>query len=189
MLGKEKAQEVCEDVLRRAGHDLAEVLLFFEDHSLTRFANNHIHQNVAERNVTLMIRLLRGKRIGLSTSNRLDEESLERLVGRARANAEASPEDPDYPDTPPETEYSEDVELKAMVQVPRRGEKGERFTVEKAGQVIDIDFQVYLPGDQTIGPRDKVAISGTEYHVMEIQPWYDGEAVLYNEVLVSKVLP
>jgi len=72
---------------------------------LTRFANNYIHQNVAERNVTLIMRLLRGKRIGLATTNRLDVEGLDRLVERARANAEVSPEDPDYPGLPEPAEY------------------------------------------------------------------------------------
>jgi predicted Zn-dependent protease len=97
MLGRKKAEVICKDVLRRAGEDPAEVLLYFEDQSLTRFANNYIHQNVAERNINLIVRLLRGKRIGLATTNRLDENGLDKLVARARANAEVSPEDPDYP--------------------------------------------------------------------------------------------
>ncbi|UCG22389.1 MAG: hypothetical protein JSU80_07385, partial [Deltaproteobacteria bacterium] len=105
MLGQKVAKNTCDDVLRRAGNDPAEVLLFSEAQNLTRFANNYIHQNVAERNVTLIMRLLRGKRIGLATTNRLDVEGLDRLVERARANAEVSPEDPDYPGLPEPAEY------------------------------------------------------------------------------------
>ncbi len=105
MLGRKKAEEICEDVLRRAGQDPAEVLLHFENQNLTRFANNYIHQNVAERNATLIVRVLRGKRMGLATSNRLDEDGLENLVARARANSEVSPEDPDYPGLPEPAQY------------------------------------------------------------------------------------
>ena len=105
MLGRKKTENICKDVLRRAGSDPIEVLLVFEDQSLTRFANNAIHQNVAERNATLIVRLLRGKRIGLATSNRLDGHGLDKLVSRARTNAQASPEDPDYPGLPGPAEY------------------------------------------------------------------------------------
>ena len=100
MLGRKKAEVICEDVLRRAGKDPAEVLLHFENQNLTRFANNYIHQNVAERNATLMVRVLRGKRMGLAAGNRLDEDGLDKLVARARANSEVSPEDPDTQDCP-----------------------------------------------------------------------------------------
>ncbi|MDH3559274.1 MAG: TldD/PmbA family protein, partial [Deltaproteobacteria bacterium] len=105
MLGREKAEDICKEVLRRAGKDAAEVILSFEDQSLTRFANNYIHQNVAQRNVTLMVRLLRGKRMGLATTNRLDGHGLDILVERARANAKISPEDPDYPGLPELAQY------------------------------------------------------------------------------------
>ena len=105
MLGRKKAEVICKDVLRRAGKDPAEVLLHFENQNLTRFANNYIHQNVAERNATLMVRVLRGKRMGLAAGNRLDEDGLDKLVARARANSEVSPEDPDYPGLPEPARY------------------------------------------------------------------------------------
>ncbi len=106
MLGRKKTEDICKDVLQRSGSDPAEIVFSFEDQSLTRFANNYIHQNVAERNATLIVRLLRGKRIGLATSNRLDGDGLDQLVERARANAEVSPEDPDYPGLPEPASYT-----------------------------------------------------------------------------------
>jgi PmbA protein len=105
MLGRKELKKISDEVLKRAKNDPAEVLLFSEVQNLTRFANNYIHQNVAERNVTLIMRLLRGKRLGLATTNRLDAEGLDRLVKRARANAEVSPEDPDYPGLPEPANY------------------------------------------------------------------------------------
>jgi predicted Zn-dependent protease len=105
MLGRKRAEDICADVLRRAGKDPAEVLFHFENQNLTRFANNYIHQNVAERNATLIVRVLRGKRLGLATSNRLDGDGLDKLVACARANSEVSPEDPDYPGLPEPAKY------------------------------------------------------------------------------------
>jgi PmbA protein len=105
MLGRKKTENICKDVLRRAGSDPMEVVLVFEDQSLTRFANNAVHQNVAERNATVIVRMLKGKRIGLATTNRLDGHGLDNLVSRARANAQASPEDPDYPGLSRPAEY------------------------------------------------------------------------------------
>jgi len=105
MLGRKELKKLSDGVLKRAGNDPAEVLIFSEVQNLTRFANNSIHQNVAERNVTLIMRLLQGKRIGLATSNRLDAEGLGGLAERARHNAKVSPEDPDYPGLPEPADY------------------------------------------------------------------------------------
>jgi len=106
MLGQKGAKKICEDVLLRAGSDPAEVLLFLAKQNLTRFANNYIHQNVAETDVSLIVRLLRSKRIGLATTNRLDGDGLDRVIERARANSEVSPEDPDYPGLPKPAAYA-----------------------------------------------------------------------------------
>ncbi|MFP3869400.1 MAG: TldD/PmbA family protein [Syntrophobacteria bacterium] len=105
MLGRETVQDLSKEVLRRCGNDPAEVIVSLENQALTRFARNHIHQNVAEANATVVVRLLRGKRLGLATTNRTDGESLGKAVERARMNAEASPEDPDYPGLPDPARY------------------------------------------------------------------------------------
>ena len=55
-----------------------------EDASLTRFANSQIHQNVAETNVTVNLRFVVGKRVGVASSGRTDEEGLRRLAANAR---------------------------------------------------------------------------------------------------------
>ena len=43
-----------------------------EDSALTRFANSEIHQNVAETNVTINLRVVVGKRVGVASSGRTD---------------------------------------------------------------------------------------------------------------------
>jgi len=68
--------------------------------SLTRFANSVIHQNVHEEDVTVTARVAVGKRIGVVSTNRVDEKSLTDLMRHAAAIAKESPEVPDFPGFP-----------------------------------------------------------------------------------------
>lgn len=97
MLTEIEARELCQQVLSRCGKDQAMVTLLSLDSALTRFANNHIHQNVAERNINLSLSMYLGKRRGMATTNRSDSASLDELVVRGRANAQASRGDPGFP--------------------------------------------------------------------------------------------
>lgn len=106
MIGKDKSKELCQEVLGRCADYEAEVLLFVENNALTRFANNSIHQNVSERDTKLYVRIHHGKRMGIASSNRTDEDALTELVSRARANSEASPEDPDFHGLSEPAEYT-----------------------------------------------------------------------------------
>ena len=72
---------------QRDGVTEAEALVMAEDSALTRFANSEIHQNVAETNVTINLRVVVGKRIGVASSGRTDEEGLRRLAENATAIA------------------------------------------------------------------------------------------------------
>jgi predicted Zn-dependent protease len=105
MLGENKAKNLCKGVLGRAREGAAEVFLSVEDQQLTRFANNSIHQNVAELNLTLTVKAHLGKRNGLATTNRVDVDALDTVVERAFANAQASPENPDHPGISEPAEY------------------------------------------------------------------------------------
>ena len=97
MDNREDTQKLIEQVLHRCAPQSAEATLVAADSSLTRFANNAIHQNVHERDSTLYLRLLDGVRLGMASSNRLDPAGLDDLVARARLFATASREDADFP--------------------------------------------------------------------------------------------
>ena len=97
MIEEKEARNLCEAILHRCTGAQAEVLLQVNDSDLTRFANNTIHQNVAERDIEVTLRLMIGKQIGTAITNRSDEAALDELVGIARSYAQASPEDPGYP--------------------------------------------------------------------------------------------
>lgn len=63
----------------------AEATYLATDSALTRFAMSRIHQNVAEHDATLRVRLVRDGRTGVADTNRLDDSGLRELVERASA--------------------------------------------------------------------------------------------------------
>ncbi|MGZ9276850.1 MAG: TldD/PmbA family protein [Candidatus Limnocylindrales bacterium] len=87
----------------REGAGEAEVLVMAEDAALTRFANSQIHQNVAETNVTINLRFVVGKRVGVASSDRADEEGLRRLATNAAAIARVVEELDDWSGLPEPT--------------------------------------------------------------------------------------
>lgn len=97
MLGETQSKTLCQELLKRCSPHAAEVIAITQNSALTRFANNAIHQNVAESNVNLIVRYVIGQQIGTATTNRTDSAALDAVVARARQNAQASPADPAYP--------------------------------------------------------------------------------------------
>ncbi len=58
--------------------------------ALTRFANNTIHQNVAEQTLGISVRAVVDGRTARSSTNKTDDESLRRVVSSA-AQSRAQP--------------------------------------------------------------------------------------------------
>jgi predicted Zn-dependent protease len=101
------ALAIAEATLAHAlGGDVTEVeaLVMADDSALTRFANSEIHQNVAETNVTINLRVVIGRRIGVASTDRTDDESLRRLAENARAIARVVEELDDWGGLPGPTE-------------------------------------------------------------------------------------
>jgi PmbA protein len=79
-----------------AGAGEAEVLVMREDGALTRFANSEIHQNVAQRDVAVNLRVVLGKRVAVASSGRTDDEGLRALVSNGLSIARVVEELPDW---------------------------------------------------------------------------------------------
>jgi PmbA protein len=90
-----------------AGADEAEAVVSADEARLTRFANSEIHQNVAETNSSLNLRVAIGRRVGVASSNRLDDEGLRRLAETAVAIARNSAELEDWAGLPEPTPIEE----------------------------------------------------------------------------------
>ncbi len=78
---------------RKAGADGVEILIGGGREALTRFANNGIHQNVAEREQYLSVRAVVGQRTARAATNSLTEEAVRRVTEEAVALARASAPD------------------------------------------------------------------------------------------------
>jgi len=90
-----------------AGATEAEALVSADAAQLTRFANSEIHQNVAETNQGLNLRVAIGRRVGVASSNRLDDDGLRRLAETAVAIARNSAELEDWGGLPEPTPITE----------------------------------------------------------------------------------
>lgn len=79
---------------KQAGAEETEVHIDEVAESLTRFANNAIHQNVAEHGLTISVRTVADGRTARVTTNRTDEDSLRAAVESSLSLAHSQPEIP-----------------------------------------------------------------------------------------------
>jgi PmbA protein len=82
----EEALRLAERVVaaaQGAGATDAEALVVAGESALTRFANSEIHQNVASAEVYVNLRFVKGRRIGVANTGRMDDEGVRSLVERA----------------------------------------------------------------------------------------------------------
>ena len=93
LLPRKKCQELflaVEQAARRASVVDIEVSLASTTDALTRFANNEIHQNVAERSTSLSVRVITDGRTARVSTNRLNRDGIQAAVDEAIALARAS---------------------------------------------------------------------------------------------------
>src|SRR3989454_10936559 len=92
--------EIAGTVLDASPAEQTEVLALEQDESLTRFANNCIHQNVTERNVQITVRSVIGTKVGIAISNDVRPVSLRQLTSRAYEVARLQPDNPEFKGLP-----------------------------------------------------------------------------------------
>ena len=95
MLTKEKAAEIFEQIKKHSTADEVEAMIYGGRFALTRFANNTIHQNVAEENYSVSVRTAFGGRTARATTNKFDSDSLKRVVQASESLAKVQHPDPD----------------------------------------------------------------------------------------------
>src|SRR2546422_1127798 len=95
MLDKSKAADIFDKIKNYSTADEVEALFYGGDSALTRFANNTIHQNVAEENFGVSVRTVFGGRTARATTNKFDDESLRGVVQASESLARVPQEDPD----------------------------------------------------------------------------------------------
>ena len=73
MLDQSRAEQIFEKIKKFSSVDEVEVIFSCTDFSLTRFANNTIHQNVAEVNEAASVRVAFDGKTARATTNRFDD--------------------------------------------------------------------------------------------------------------------
>jgi predicted Zn-dependent protease len=92
---KADLERVAERIFKLSEADETEVEIGAVTDALTRFANNTIHQNVAEQTLAISIRAVVDGRTARATTNKTDDESLRRVAAAALALARNQPKSPD----------------------------------------------------------------------------------------------
>jgi predicted Zn-dependent protease len=95
MLEKEQAAGIFDRIRKLSSADEVEVLFSGGRFALTRFANNAIHQNVAEENEIVSVRSVFDGKTARATTNKFDDESLRAVVRASESLAKVQQRDPD----------------------------------------------------------------------------------------------
>jgi len=91
-------EDIASSVLDRVGDRGEAAVSVQSGHSeLTRFANSFIHQNVAETRVQVALEVACDNRVASASIDRVDADSLDRLVERTVHAARLRPPDSDWP--------------------------------------------------------------------------------------------
>ena len=114
-------RRIAEKILRFSNADETEVDISATVDALTRFANNTIHQNVAEQSLSVSVCTVFDGRIARSTTNKIDDESLRRVVATSASLAKSQRKNPN---------------LLPMIG-PQKYEKVSRFFASTAGASPD----------------------------------------------------
>ncbi len=187
--------DAAELVLRHAateGATQAEVLVQEEDARLTRFANSQIHQNVAETNTTANLRYIQGKRIGVASTNRLDDEALRRLAESAARIASLQPELEDFTSLPEPGALPEVAGVFAEATAsatPESRAEAVRAVISAADQAGVLGFGSYATNRERVTVVNSLGVRASEERtlaqVITVAMGPDGEAGYAEQAAVD----
>jgi len=94
------ALDAARAALEAAGGE-AEAVAHSERSGLVRFASSEVHQPTLIENVVVTLRVVKGNRFGVATTNKVDADGLTELARRAEAAAASAPADESFPGLAP----------------------------------------------------------------------------------------
>jgi predicted Zn-dependent protease len=158
------ARRAVDDAVR-TGATEAEALVTADDASLTRFANSEIHQNVAESNAQINLRFVIGRRVGVASTNRLDDEGIRRLAETAEAIARNSEELEDWgglPEPTPITSIPEAFALGTSDATPELRADGVRAVIAAADAVDVVAYGSFSTSAETMAVANSKGIGAVQ---------------------------
>lgn len=100
LLGERELRRMAREVLGAVEADEAEVLIYGGTSALTRFANNYIHQNVEDSNISLRVRAVIGKKVGVAGTDNVTPDGLHAVARRAVDLAKLQQDNEAFPGLP-----------------------------------------------------------------------------------------
>ncbi len=107
MIGKDKLFTLFEKVANSSKADQTEIVYIGGQSGLTRFANSTIHQNVNEDNNRIYIRVVKGKKIGVATTNSPVLNDLKAALKNAMMIAKFQKDNEHFPGLPGPENYAQ----------------------------------------------------------------------------------
>jgi predicted Zn-dependent protease len=150
MFNRDQAASTFDRIRRLSSADEVEVLFSGGTFALTRFANNVIHQNVLEENVTVSVRTVTNGRTARATTNKLDDDSLRSVVQAAQDLAQVQQADPDLLPMPDASEASALTEgVERVSQSPSRhfaqtADITPEWRADQAGKIVQVARRNHL---------------------------------------------
>ena len=93
MLTKDEARSILDKAMATSVANETEARIGSYRSSLTRFAENHIHQNVSEDSIHFSVNAVLGKRMGSASTSKLDDDSIRKTIADALEIARFTPPD------------------------------------------------------------------------------------------------
>ena len=105
MIGEQQILALLKSVIDRSSAERTELVYMGGRSGLTRYTKSAIHQNVIEEDTRVYVRVADGKRLGVVSINKMDEEELVRAAAQALESARHQPENPYFEDFPKPAQY------------------------------------------------------------------------------------
>ncbi|MGA2904534.1 MAG: TldD/PmbA family protein [Candidatus Korobacteraceae bacterium] len=136
MLTRDQATDIFDKLCKHSTADEVELLISSGRSALTRFANNTIHQNVAEEGNHISARVCFGGRTARATTNKADDDSLRRLVQSAEELARVQQSDADLLPMPSPEEVKQNAAGSGASSVRRYYDGTARITPEDRAAAV-----------------------------------------------------
>ncbi|MGB8886856.1 MAG: TldD/PmbA family protein [Candidatus Korobacteraceae bacterium] len=142
MLTHDQAASIFDQLHKYSTADEIELLISGGRSALTRFANNTIHQNVAEEEYHISARVSFGGRTARASTNKHDDDSLRRLVQSAEALARVQQPDPDLLPMPSPAEVLSNAADSGAIPLQRSFESTAGLTPQDRARSVAVMVDV-----------------------------------------------
>jgi predicted Zn-dependent protease len=152
----------ADEVLERSSAEHTEVMVTEWDTALTRFANNEIHQNVAEHNVSVRVRVVQDGRTGVAARNQLGTEAGAQVLERALTIARLQPRSDPVP--MPHAQRAQPVEAWSDATASATPEERADVVAAVCGQAAKAGFNAFGAFSTSAGQITIANSLGTYQH-------------------------